>query len=156
MLKLTDTEEEVFGLFTGNLAHDFGKPLTHVHIFILHLLSSVKIVAHNENVMTNNCVGLCLLAKMFCNYSWYEDMSGVHWCPAQPSRAAFQPQLCSCCSELGWISLQRLIVVSFHRWRRMLTIKCIGATHRPALSQEHRYRTLHSILNSLSQLLHKI
>ena len=63
MLKLTDTEEEVFGLFTGNLAHDFGKPLTHVHIFILHLLSSVKIVAHNENVMTNNCVGLCLLAK---------------------------------------------------------------------------------------------
>ena len=46
-----------------------GKPLTHVHIFILHLLSSVKIVAHNENVMTNNYVGLCLLAKMFCNYS---------------------------------------------------------------------------------------
>ena len=83
MLKLTDTEEEVFGLFTGNLAHDFGKPLTHVHIFILHLLSSVKIVAHNENVMTNNCVGLCLLAKMFSNYSRYEDMCPVHWCPAQ-------------------------------------------------------------------------
>ena len=127
-----------------------GKPLTHVHIFILHLLSSVKIVAHNENVMTNNYVGLCLLAKMFCNYSWYEDMSGV-----QPrSRAAFQPQLCFCCSELGWISLQRLIVVSFHRWRRMLTIKCIWATHRPAWVKSTG--TEHSILNSPSQLLHKI